>query len=341
MCASTAHRQSFRSSTCKTAEGTITSPPSGAWINDNPTVSLDIDGNEGAVERVEFVGHYDDYPWKGAGVYRQWHFRYWYDQFKDNIGTDDAAPYEVEWDTKWIPEQEEPMKISARIVDKNGMIFMAPAVEDVKFARKRIVHVYKASNVPKAMNASGGCDIDIDNDPSDALGAIIRLNTWAGNGADRKVAVNGTAIQGDFGFFHDRALVTKDVPVSALKQGTNAFTFQGKLSGQHAFEINWPGPVIFAEYENPNPVSTKPVSLAHHARARVSLKNGRLVVNNPAGGAYTLRATALDGRTVLAVEGSGVRCVHAVPRGRMAGGACVLQVSTGGHVEAKVVVVRE
>jgi hypothetical protein len=318
-------------------EGTITAPASDSWISDNQTVGLRIDGDEDAVDRVEFVGYHDDFPWKGVGVYRQWHFSYRYAQMLNHIGTDDEAPYEVEWDTDWIPDGDEPMQISARIVDRNSMIYMAPPAENLRFARGRIVKMYPADGVPGNFSGVGGrrdCNIQIDDDPSGAQWAILQVSTWNGDNEAGKISFNGTPIGGWKGYHHDRAFIVNDVPTEKLRQGANNIHIDGRGEGGHAFEVNWPGPVLFVEYDNPSPMAAKPGGQSPGMRTSVTLRSGGMTVRNPHGGPYALRVTTANGRTIMSKEGSGTGDRYILNDNVAADGVCIARVTTQNDTRA-------
>jgi len=50
------------------------------------------------------------------------------------------------------------------------------------------------------------------------------------------------------GTWHRLAICEETVPLDLLKTGINDFEIRANMSGEHAFEVNWPGPAIFIEY---------------------------------------------------------------------------------------------
>jgi hypothetical protein len=316
-------------------EGRITSHKSDGWLEDYPMVALEIDGDESEVDRVEFVGFHDSFAWKGVGVCRQWHFSYRYDEMLNHIGTDDEAPYEVEWDTEWVPDSDEPVSISARIVDNNGMIYMAPAAENLKWARERIVNMYTASGVPGNFSGVGGrrdCKINIGDNPSGALRARMFVSTWNGDNEAGKITFNGTLLHGWMGYHHDRAFINLEVPTSKLQQGANNVHIDGRGESGHAFEVNWPGPVVFVEHNNPNPpLSARNVSDLIRVRSRVAVSNNMLVVNNAGGGRYEVELMTLGGRTVLSRHGEGAEGRFPLTARIAAGGLYIARLTPADH----------
>ena len=67
-----------------------------------------------------------------------------------------AAPYAVTWDTTWVPDQDQPVRIAARVTDHSGLIYMTPEVA-VRLRREgRSVRMYKATEVPEAFGVRVG-----------------------------------------------------------------------------------------------------------------------------------------------------------------------------------------
>ncbi len=229
--------------------GTITSPASGESIGDKQQISISVD-SPNSVSKVELVGYYEDFDWEGNGVYRQWHCRYYYDKVMNIIGQSNESPYSVIWDTSTLPDQKD-MKIAAMITDSDGMSYMTEAVENLSFDRSHSIKMYKPSDVPQMFCGARNkqCLIAVSDDPAKAKKAWLYFSTWSGSGDDREVYLNNNKLSGTLGLFHDRYFAKLSVPTGFIKQGLNEFRIVGKRKGEHAFEINWPGPVLMIEYE--------------------------------------------------------------------------------------------
>ena len=106
--------------------GRIVSPADGATIGENPRISVEASAPNG-VGRVDLLGWYEGYDENGDGVWRDWHGGYFQPlrgrpaELREHIGTLWRSPYEITWDTRWVPDQEpEAVKLVARIQDSQG-----------------------------------------------------------------------------------------------------------------------------------------------------------------------------------------------------------------------------
>jgi len=126
--------------------GKITAPADGETIGMEFECTAEVTGD---IKQVDFIAYSDDVNWEGDGEYRQWHYHFHRGTIQHNIGSATEEPWSVTWNTEWVPNQEEPMKMMARIVDNRGMVFMTPAVEELDLARNEHgVELCKPYNVP-------------------------------------------------------------------------------------------------------------------------------------------------------------------------------------------------
>ncbi|MGK7393248.1 MAG: hypothetical protein ACNS62_01705 [Candidatus Cyclobacteriaceae bacterium M3_2C_046] len=233
--------------------GKIVSPRSNAILVPFSKVECEIE--KGNIAKVEFIGHYNDFSWEGSGEFKTWHGIFWMKDtnLQKHIGTANGLYPYVNWDFRWIPDQEN-VKIAARLVDKSGLIYMTDPVENLKLSHgDRVVKMYPASNVPEAFATqtdSAICTINIPDDLKDAFLAQIVLSTFSGGTPDREVYLNDVPItRGGWGRWHRLAFCQEYVPLKVLKQGDNEFKIKANMPGEHAFEVNWPGPVLLIEYD--------------------------------------------------------------------------------------------
>lgn len=235
-------------------EGKIESPQPNSTISDLSKVACTIES--GDAERVEFIGNYKDFSWGGTGEFDTWHGIFWMQdtEMQRNIGNASGLYPYLNWNNRWIPDQEG-IKIAARIIGKSGLIFMTEAVEDITLDHgDRTVRMYPASDVPEAFatqTKSKQCNIYIPDELDKAFLAKVVVSTFSGGTPDREVYINGKAVRkGGWGDWHKLAFCEEYVPVDMLKQGVNTFEIRANYPKEHAFEINWPGPVLFVEYKN-------------------------------------------------------------------------------------------
>ncbi|MDD5688433.1 MAG: chitobiase/beta-hexosaminidase C-terminal domain-containing protein [Elusimicrobia bacterium] len=247
--------------------GSITSPTASSTINDNPAITAAVNTYTGGINRVDFIGYYDDFDEDGNGIYSQWHYRYVVRNgaLVGHIGTVTSSPYTKTWDTTWVPDQAaSSIKFMAVIAGNDGMCYATPEVAGITLARTTTsVKMYKPTNVPQGFSvtasaspSSKSCSIVI---PSNALtitGARMSVVTWNGaeGGLTQSVTLAGTEIATSFptSTDHDYGYSNITVPTSLITSGTKEFKVTAyhpsNTAWTHGPEIIWPGPVLFVQY---------------------------------------------------------------------------------------------
>jgi len=233
------------------AAGRIVAPATGDALADKAVVRAEIEPGAAKVKQVDFIGLYEDFDWEGNGLWRQWHYHYRNGEMTRHIGTATKAPYEVTWDTSWLPDQSRPIRIMARIVHDDGTMAMTPAVDNLRLARKgRSVRMVKATDVPENFGSRVGrrkkCTLDIPTDPAAAAAVKMVISTWSAAHAE-ELTLNGKLLVERVGPVHNYGFDVLDVPRSMLRKGPNEFTIFSETE-HHAAEVNWPGPVLLLEY---------------------------------------------------------------------------------------------
>ena len=231
--------------------GSITSPTWGAVIGENPTISAAVTPARCPIRQVDFIGYYEDFNYEGDNIWRQWHYIYHCGQIRKHLGTDTTAPYSITWDTSWLPDQNQPVKIMARIVDASNMCYMTEAVENITFRRTGTsVKLYKCYDIPKPWKSRVGkrhcCHIDITDDLTNAIAARMYLCSWSGGHAD-EIGINDNKILDKIGFEHNLSYDEIDVPLRFLQVGQNTpYTYA--TTSHHGIEVNWPGTPLKIKY---------------------------------------------------------------------------------------------
>ena len=241
--------------------GTIIKPSSGSTISESPVLQANAAGPH-PIKQVDFIGYYEDFNWQGDGNYRQWHYRYLYNEIKSHIGTTAEKPYKVTWNNSWIPTQGRPIRIMARIVDSKNMCYMTEPIENIHLARDKTVKMYKPYDVPKSWSTRIGnthkCKIDVNDDLSKAIAAKIIMSTWNGVAADQ-IGINDKKVVTRIGKDHDLSYDEFDVPLSLINSGTNTL-YTHSSTTHHGIEVQWPGMVLIVKYNEPE-ANRKKVSL--------------------------------------------------------------------------------
>jgi len=233
------------------AAGRIVSPETAAALGEKVRIRAEIEPGAAKVKQVDFIGLYEDFDWEGNGLWRQWHYHYHNGEMTRHLGTATKAPYEVAWDTTWLPDQQRPVRIMARIVSADGTMSITPAVNNLRLSREgRSVRMVKSADVPENFGSRVGkrkkCTLEIPSDPAGAASAKMVLSTWSAKHAD-ELTLNGKLLVERIGPEHNYSFDVLDVPLEMLKQGANEFTIFSETE-HHAAEVNWPGPVLLLEY---------------------------------------------------------------------------------------------
>ncbi|MDD5687547.1 MAG: carbohydrate-binding protein [Elusimicrobia bacterium] len=251
--------------------GSITSPTSGSALGDSQTFTANVPTYTGGIRQVDFIGWYKDFNWEGDGRFQNWHHTYKDGVLDKHIGTDTTSPYSATWDTRWIPDQDQPMKVVARIVGNDGMCYITDAVDNLTFSRTSYsVKLYASNNVPPGFCAASftsnprTCSYTINEQLTNATGAKLMIATWCGAGQEslvpcaaasiREFGINnvrivdaGGQLAGPIGAVVAPAFNTYDFNPNLLHTGTNDF-YMSCNTQHHALEVNWPGPVLLVKY---------------------------------------------------------------------------------------------
>jgi uncharacterized repeat protein (TIGR02543 family) len=267
------------------ATGQITSPVSGSTFGDNPTVTSSVSGN---VNRVDFLAYYEGYDSDGDGVFKDWHRNYHRESWtspisiRNHLGTVTSAPFQLTWNTQWIPDQPSgQVKFIARIKDNNDIWFVTDEVSNLTLQRTDFsVKLFNPEEVPQGFWVRDGqvksSKVNIST-LSDAISAVMYVATWNGNDGtdDFYSKVNSwTAPKYGSNSFYSYDQVS--VPLSALTSGENLITFSSN-NIHHGIEIMWPGPAIVVKYD---------LGSGTQHTLNVTTSGSGIVSLNPPGGVY-------------------------------------------------------
>ena len=230
--------------------GAIVFPASGSTVGDSPVLNVEAQSPNGPIRRADLIAHYEDFDWGGNGWFRDWHYQYQHGSITHHVGSADGPPFEITWDTSWVPDQTAPIKVAARLTDDAGVSTMTDAVEIRLDRPDRSVRMYKPHDVPENFGSRVGrrksCKIDVPDDLSGATGARLVLSTWSAAHAE-EIGLNGTILVPRIGQVHWFSYDAIAVPVQLLRRGENEFHIFSRTE-EHAAEVNWPGPVLLVEY---------------------------------------------------------------------------------------------
>lgn len=230
------------------ATGRIVYPNPGTTFADSLHITLEGDDD---IEQVDFIGLYEDFDYEGNGIYRQWHYYYQYGKIKRHLGSATEPPYAVTWDASWVPDQEEPIQIVARIKKTDGTYYMTEAVGDLHLERTdRSIKLYKPFDVPGAWQTRARnrhrCKVFVSHDLSRATAAQMIFTTWSGAHAD-SIGINDSTVVKSVGGYHTYSFDEIDLPLKLLRPGTNEF-FTYSRTTHHGIEVLWPGIALKVQY---------------------------------------------------------------------------------------------
>jgi hypothetical protein len=229
---------------------TIASLKSGDTLGENPSITVAPKPGAAAIKRVDVFAFYDDFNWSGSGFHREWHAQTIYGVPHHHVGSVSSAPWTVRWNTEWVPDQSQPVRLVARVIDADGWQTITPMVENLRFERHgRSVRMIRASEIPKQFGVRAGremsCVLNVPELPSSPQRARLMLLSWSGAHVER-IRLNATPLSPKIGRVHDFAADAIEVPPGAVQQGRNEFAMFSATK-EHAAEVDWPGPVLLLE----------------------------------------------------------------------------------------------
>lgn len=239
------------------ASGGIVSLKNGDNIGMEVRLKVDAASPVERIKQVDYIGLYEDVNFEGDGRYTQWHYHFYHGDLIHHIGTAKNWPYQLTWDTSWVPDQPATMQIAARIVDDTNLIYFTPAITGLKLERKRYkVELCKPYEVPPSWvtrKKEFSEKIDIQGDLKKAVAAQLVFNSWS-PGYMNGIYINGVKVfdqQGPRYKYFEHHIPISDL--SVLKRGPNIIK-TGKTplhngSMVHGMEVNWPGIMLLIQYK--------------------------------------------------------------------------------------------
>ena len=218
-------------------------------------IRLSLDDPTQNIRSVDYVGFYEGINYEGDGVYRQWHYHYFKGKLIHHIGSAYLFPFEVSWNTSWVPDQKEDVQLAARVTFNSGLTYFTPAVTGLTLSRDYSVELCKPYEQPTNWVTRAGefeSKIDIVGDPNKVQEARLYWTSWS------PCYSNGIYIN-EVKVFHKEGpcyqYMAHEVTLentSMLKSGVNIMkTGKEPLHhGQmvHGMEVQWPGIMMLIRY---------------------------------------------------------------------------------------------
>ena len=218
-------------------------------------IKVGIPANQ-KVEKIDLVGFYDGADLEGDGLYRQWHYSYHKCQIYNHIGTITKAPYTLNWNTEWIPDQKEKVRLAAFVHQTDGYIYMTEPVSNLELKRPGIsVELCKPYQRPKGWFTRKGEfseRFQIKGNLDKAVEAKMVSRTWS-PGYFNGIYINDFLVFTKEGPKYD--YFEHHIPLEelhSLQEGENILK-TGKTpmySGVmvHGVEVQWPGIMLLIKY---------------------------------------------------------------------------------------------
>ncbi|MBN1293111.1 MAG: T9SS type A sorting domain-containing protein [Candidatus Latescibacteria bacterium] len=275
--------------------GEMVVPVSGNKIGDTVFLRADVSSPNGNIKQVDYIGLYDDVNFEGDGIYYQWHYHYFHGIIINHLGTVKEAPYQLSWDTTWVPDQSRPIQIAARIIDETGMIFMTQPITDLELDRENVsVELCKPYEqdrqwVTRKYNKKE--KFDISGDPDKISGVKLVWSSWS-PGYMNGVYINNKKVFDKEGPLYQYCAHRVDIDsLNVFQNGKNILMTGQSLAvnGQtvHGMEVNWPGIMVLIRYETMTPSNVGEMQ---------NQSDFELIQNypNPFNSATTIRYTLLE-----------------------------------------------
>ena len=236
----------------------ITVPASGATIGDHPTVQVRAPAD---ARQVQVLAWYTGADEDGDGVYADWHGanrqlrRGEPADLSGHVGTDRDSPFELTWDTTWVPDQPPAsVRLVARVQHADGLWTVSEPVERLTLERSGThVTMVPAADVPQWFGVRDGerksCRFTI---PAEvplarATDAALSLRTWHGwDGHHAPLRFNGHELPIG-GADHHYDIDLRPLPLSSLRTGGNVLDIRSDTH-HHMLEVLWPGPTLLIRH---------------------------------------------------------------------------------------------
>ena len=236
--------------------GRVTLPASNGTIGLEAELLAEVKPGSAPIKNVDFLGLYDGINWEGDGQYQQWHVTWFQGNLRNHLGTATAAPWQVFWDTSWIPDQDEEMQLAARITDGDGLTYFTPAIPGLTLDRPGLsVELCRPYDMPTKWVTRVGEKSEkfrIAGNLQHAAAARFVWSSWSPGYMDG-LFLNGTKVFDREGPRY--ACFQHTVPLDDLSQlqtGENILTtgLTPKYNGKtvHGMEVNWPGIMVLIQY---------------------------------------------------------------------------------------------
>lgn len=237
--------------------GRIVRPSAGSTLGINVLLQAEADDPDAHIKQVDFIGCFEDVNLEGDGRYTRWHYRYDRGQFVGHIGTATESPWMVKWDTSWIPDQDQPLRFSARLTDNSGLTFVTPEIGGLTMDRGNLsVELCKPYDVPKKWVTRSGAHEEhfaIRGNLAKARHAQLVWHSWS-PGYMNGIYINDQKVfdcEGPRYAPYVHRVELDDLSMFRAGENTLKTGETPKRNGKmvHGMEVNWPGIMVLIQYD--------------------------------------------------------------------------------------------
>ncbi len=233
----------------------ITEPVKGALLDERVEISL-IEPGADPVRSVIFIGKYLDVNYEGDGIYNQWHYSFYRGKRNNYLGIAATRPFQIEWDTGWIPDQPDPVEIAALVRFENGLSYFSDPLKDLTLNRRdKKVKLCKPMDQPEKWTTRAGeytMHFNLEEDPKNIENYQLVWASWSpcyANGIyinDQLVYIREDPCY-DFKFH--RVILDDTRPLkkglNVIKTGHTPRDRDGNMV--HGMDVQWPGIMVLVK----------------------------------------------------------------------------------------------
>lgn len=205
------------------------------------------------ISKVEYIGLMEDVNYEGDGNYYQWHYNYHRGELANHIGTSNTG--NLVWNTEWVPDQNKPMQIAARVTNPDGIIYMTQAIQNLQLKRPYRVELCKPYNQPRRW-ATREMEFveafDVKGPLSEAEKFLVTAVTWS-PGYLNGVYLNDFLILDRESCKYCYHIIRREYDDPRFLSGMNSLKtgktplYNGKM--EHGTEIQYPGFMVLVKYQ--------------------------------------------------------------------------------------------
>lgn len=241
----------------KHADGELISPDE-LSLGLSHVLRVDIRHRDRRVNRVDYLAKYEGINWPGDGEYHRWQYFFYHGKLQHHVGSAVTRPFSVVWNTSWIPDQDTPIEIAARIIDDTNLTYMTKSLGGLRLNRPGLcVELCKPEGVPKNwVTRSNEYEqtVTVRASVDSIHAAKLCWSSWS-PGYMNGLFINGEKVIDQEGPRY--RYFSHEVPIrdlSILRQGENTIStgktplHDGKMV--HGMEVNWPGIQLLIQHKS-------------------------------------------------------------------------------------------